>query len=71
MSDLSSELRGVPAFSDLNEETIGWLAAHMETLSFKEGEVLVAEGSPADEMIVVLEGELQGRSDQPGSDGRV
>ena len=63
MSDLSSELRGVPAFSDLNEATIEWLAAHMDTLSFGEGEVLVAEGSPADDMIVVLEGELQGRSD--------
>ena len=37
----------------------------------REGEVLAAEGSPADRMIVLLEGELQGRSEQAAGDGRV
>jgi len=71
MSDLAAELRAIPAFSDLAEPAIEWLAAHMETLSFAEGELLAAEGSPADRMIVLLEGETQGRKEQGPSEGRV
>jgi signal transduction histidine kinase len=70
MSDLAAELRAVPAFSDLPQDAIDWLAAHMETLSFAEGEVLAAEGAPADRMIVLLEGESQGRREQGPTDGR-
>jgi signal transduction histidine kinase len=71
MSDLAAELRAIPAFSDLAGDAIDWLAAHMETLSFAEGEVLAAEGSAADRMIVLLEGELQGRKEQGPSEGRI
>jgi signal transduction histidine kinase len=71
MSDLAVELRAIPAFSDLAGDAIDWLAAHMEALSFAEGEVLAAEGSAADRMIVLLEGELQGRKEQGPSEGRI
>jgi len=71
MSDLAAELHAIPAFSDLAGDAIDWLDAHMEVLSFAEGEVLAAEGSAADRMIVLLEGELQGRKEQGPSEGRV
>jgi signal transduction histidine kinase len=71
MSDLAVELRAIPAFADLAGDAIDWLAAHMETLSFAEDEVLAAEGSAADRMIVLLEGELQGRKEQGPSEGRI
>ena len=71
MSDLAAELRAIPAFSDLAEPAIDWLTAHMDVLTFHEGDVLAAEGSPADRMIVMLEGETQGRKEQGPSDGRL
>jgi signal transduction histidine kinase len=71
MTELAVELRSVPAFSDLAQPIIDWLAAHMEIASYREGEVLIAEGAAADRMIVLLEGELQGRSGQAASDGRI
>jgi signal transduction histidine kinase len=71
MTDLATELRQVPSFSDLAQPAIDWLAAHMEIQTFAEGEVLIAEGAPADRMIVLLEGELQGRSESTASDGRI
>ena len=69
MSDLAVELRTVPAFSDLAQDAIDWLAAHMETLTYAEGEVLAAEGTRADRMIVILDGETQGRKEQGPRDG--
>ncbi len=33
----------------------------MEIVSYNEGEILISEGAVADRMIVLLEGELQGR----------
>ncbi len=71
MSELAAELHLIPAFSDLPDATLDWLAEHMQVLSFREGEILAAEGSPADRMIVMLEGETQGRKEQGPSDGRI
>ena len=71
MSDLATALRGIPAFTGLPDPTFDWLAANMETVTIAEGEVYAVEGTPADRMLVVLEGELEGRREQGPGDGRV
>ncbi|HTP87180.1 MAG TPA: ATP-binding protein [Bryobacteraceae bacterium] len=60
---LVAELRHIPAFSDLAEDGIRWLASQMTVLELRPGEVLSEEGSPADRMFVILEGEIAGRSE--------
>jgi signal transduction histidine kinase len=69
--DLTTDLRAIPAFAGLPDPVFDWLAAHVETASFAEGEILAREGDPADRMSILLEGEMQGRSEQSASDGRI
>jgi len=69
-ASLSQQLRTIPVFSDLSSEDRAWLASRMELVRFKPGDIVVAEGSPADRMIVVLEGELSIQREQDVGDGR-
>ena len=69
--DLAAELRDSPAFAGLADPVLDWLASQMEVLSYTEGGIIAREGDPADRMSVLLEGEMQGRSEQGASDGRI
>ncbi|HZT31770.1 MAG TPA: ATP-binding protein [Bryobacteraceae bacterium] len=69
MSRLAEELRGIPIFSDLSEDDLLWLASRMSETSLRPAEVYQREGDAADRMIVVLEGELHGRTEAAGADG--
>jgi signal transduction histidine kinase len=64
---LIEALRAIPVFEGLSEEQLGWFASNAEDLRFGTGELVVEGGAPADRLIVVLEGEMQGR--RPGDDG--
>jgi signal transduction histidine kinase len=70
-SDLATELRGIPIFSDLKDDELDWLAAHAEVATFEPGQVIVHEGDPADGMIIYLEGEMDGRRESLGPDSPV
>ena len=61
---LIAALRKVPSFSDLPEADLEWFINHAEERRIQAGEVLAQEGSPADTMIVLLEGEIRGRSER-------
>jgi signal transduction histidine kinase len=63
---LSEELRGVPAFADLPEEGLEWLAAQMTRMDFAPGDIIMPEGSPADRMIILLDGETRIRVESNG-----
>jgi signal transduction histidine kinase len=63
-------LKNVPVFSDLAEDDLAWLAKRMELRHYESGEVIAAEGSPADRMWVILEGETRGQREQAVGDGR-
>lgn len=52
-------LRGVPLFERLDEDQLVWLAGRAEPLTISSGQVLVAEGDPADAMFVVVDGMLE------------
>src|SRR5947209_18660037 len=61
-------LRKIPIFSDLSEEQLDWFASNSEDIRLASGEVAINEGTPADSLIVMLEGELRGRRDSMGGD---
>ena len=67
-TSLAEDLRSVPTFADLSAEDLEWLAGQMTVVEAEPGEVLVREGSPADRMTVLLEGEMRFRAESNGSD---
>lgn len=58
---LIEALRKVPVLEDLKEDQLQWFASNAEDLHFAAGEVVVEAGAPADQLIVILAGELQGK----------
>jgi signal transduction histidine kinase len=67
---LAQRLKSVPAFAELSEEDLAWLAARMQVVHYDSGDVVAAEGSPADHMWIVLEGELRGQREHAIGDSR-
>jgi len=67
---LAQQLAAIPVFSDLSPEDVSWLASKMEVAHFAPGEVVTLEDSPADRMIVILEGEIAGRREHGSRDAR-
>ncbi|HEX4163892.1 MAG TPA: ATP-binding protein [Bryobacteraceae bacterium] len=65
---LTDALRQISIFSDLEESQLQWFAAHAEDLHLAPGDAVVREGDPADTLFVLLEGEVQGRSEAGGPD---
>ena len=63
---LTTALRKVPAFADLSQEDFEWLISHAEERRAKPGEAVTMEDTPAELMIVLLEGEIRGRRSQSG-----
>ena len=61
MDALIADIRNVPAFSDLSAADLEWFISHSQERRVEAGEVVTHEGSPADTMIVMLEGEIRGR----------
>jgi signal transduction histidine kinase len=61
-----SELLRVPAFADLPQDQIAWFISRCVELRLKPGEILSNQGDPADWMLVILDGEFQGRGELGG-----
>jgi signal transduction histidine kinase len=55
------ELAQIPLFADDDRTALEWLADHFEVVCFESGELIIQEGSPAKDFIVILEGELHFR----------
>ncbi len=68
---LATALRRLPIFSDLEEGQLTWFATQSEDHRFLPGDILVREGDPADVLFVLLEGEVQGRSESLGNDAPI
>jgi signal transduction histidine kinase len=67
VSDVTQLLRGVVYFSDLPDDLLDRVCIGVDQIEIAAGEVVLAEGDPADSMYVVVEGELQVTK---SSDGR-
>src|ERR1700674_512689 len=61
-----SELLRVPAFADLPDDQIAWFLSQAEEMHVKAGDIYVRQGSPADSMFVILEGQFQWRGEFGG-----
>ncbi len=55
----TSELLLVPAFADLPDDQIGWFISQAQELHYKAGDTYLRQGTPADAMFVILEGQLE------------
>ncbi len=62
----SSELRIIPAFSDLTEEQINWFLGFAEEVFVEVGSEFVRQGDPAAWMFVFLEGIFEWRGEFGG-----
>ncbi len=67
---LITALRKVPAFADLSQDDLEWFISHAEERRAKPGEVVTMEDSPAELMLVLLEGEIRGRREADGPDSQ-
>ncbi len=63
MSDLIEALRRVPALADLKDEALQWIAENGQEMWYEAGDVTVEPGTPADVMIILLEGEIEARAE--------
>jgi signal transduction histidine kinase len=61
-----SELLRVPAFADLPDDQITWFLSQSEEMHLKGGDIYVRQGTPADSMFVILEGQYQWRGEFGG-----
>ena len=55
------DLRRAAVFHDLPDEQLDWFLQHATELRLQPGEVGTRAGDPADKMVVILEGQMQGR----------
>jgi len=65
---LAEVLRRAPYFAGLEEDVLREIARHVRTRRFERGQVIVAEGAPADGLCLVLQGAA--RIVRTGPDGR-
>jgi signal transduction histidine kinase len=61
-----SELLRVPAFADLPGDQIAWFISQSQELHLKPGDHYSLQGTPADSMFVIIEGELEARGELGG-----
>ncbi|HYP14297.1 MAG TPA: cyclic nucleotide-binding domain-containing protein, partial [Bryobacteraceae bacterium] len=65
-TELLEALRRVPVFTDLSDDEVQWFASRCSQVRLEPGEAYVLEGEPANEMIVILQGEIVARREQSG-----
>jgi signal transduction histidine kinase len=57
----TDELAQIPLFADDDHTALEWLANHFEVHCYESGDIIVHEGSPAKDFMVILEGEMHFR----------
>src|SRR5260370_19763329 len=58
---LVAELRKIPPFTDQQQADLEWFVSQAQERRVEVGGVIVKEGTPADTMLVILEGALPAR----------
>ena len=69
--ELAAALKKIPVFADLPDVDLLWFASQCEEYRAEPGDIIMKEGEPADRMMIVLEGEMRGRSERGKPDGPV
>jgi len=68
---LVADLRKVAPFADQPQDDLEWFVSLAEERRIAVGGITVAEGAPADTMVVMLEGEMRARRENGPQDGPV
>ena len=68
---LVADLRKVIPFADQPQDDLEWFVSQAQERRIEVGGITVAEGAPADTMLVMLEGELRARRENGPQDGPV
>ena len=61
-------LENIPLLADLSDTELQWLADHVEDCRYSAGQVLSRQGDPAEYLLIMLEGEIQARTEIGGPD---
>src|SRR6202789_2082651 len=61
-----SELLRIPSFADLPDDQLDWFLSQAQELDYKAGDTYLRQGTPADAMFVILQGELEVHGDIGG-----
>jgi signal transduction histidine kinase len=69
--ELVRKLQAIQVFADLAKDDLLWFVAQCTEHRAAVGDIIVREGTPADSMLVVLEGEMRARSEHGNPDGPV
>jgi signal transduction histidine kinase len=65
---LAQALAAIQVFEGLRPEQIEWFAANSQDRHYNDGDVLIRPGDPANELIVILSGVIEGYREQQGQD---
>jgi len=68
---LVADLRKLIPFADQPQDDLEWFVSQAQERRIEVGGITVAEGAPADTMLVMLEGELRARRENGPQDGPV
>jgi len=68
---LVDEIKKVPALSDLSQDFLEWFLSHCKEASFSPGEVVFKEGSPAEFMVIFLDGRVYSRREAEGANSPI
>ncbi len=68
---LVADLRKVAPFADQPQDDLEWFVSQAQERRIEVGGITVAEGAPADTMVVMLEGEMRARRENGPQDGPV
>ena len=68
---LADKLRKVRFFEDMKQEDLEWFVSQSAELLAQPGDIIAKEGTPADTMTVILEGEIRARKESDPSNTQV
>src|SRR5260370_8699403 len=69
--ELVRKLQAIQVFADLPQDDLLWFVAQCTEHRAAVGDIIIREGTPADSMLIVLEGEMRARSEHGHPDGPV
>ena len=71
ISSLVNQIKNVSVFSDLSEDFLHWFVSNCKEAWFAPGEIIFREGSPAEYMVVYLEGRSYFRREAEGANSPI
>ena len=68
---LVDEIKKIKVFSDLPQDFLEWFISHCKEARFSPGEIVFREGTPAEYMVIFLEGRTYARRESEGANSPI